>query len=96
MGCIAAEFVRWLSDFRLQSLHDFFDMVSDTSSSDSVIDFIEDTEVASLDDRDRVLEPDIEESDELSRFGSPRSSVFELNGLSSSMIRVRAHPLSLQ
>lgn len=71
-------------------------MASDMFSSDSVIDFIEDAEVASFDDRDHVLQPDIEESDELSRFVSPRLAICKLNGLSSSTIRPRAHPLSLR
>lgn len=66
------------------------------SLGDSVIDFIEDADAASLNDRDRVLEPDFEELDELSRFRSPRPSEGELNGLSSSTIRPREHPQSLR
>jgi hypothetical protein len=96
MGFIAAKSVGWLSNFRLQSMHDSFDTGSDMSSCDSVMDFVEDTEVASLDERDRVLEPDIEELDGLSRLGSPRSSVVKSNGLSSSTMRPSANLLSLR
>jgi hypothetical protein len=65
-GCIAAECVRSPapSDFCLQWLHPSLGVASRMSSSDSVIDFIEDAEVASLDDRDCMLEPDIEDLEE--------------------------------